>query len=64
VHSGIVIRGGSDIGPCYVEELDVDFTEQKVKEFITSMNNNKVTGFNGIVAEAWKMLVKMMELEF
>jgi len=41
-------------GPDYVEELDVDFTEQEVEEFIIGMNNNKETGFHGIVAEAWK----------
>lgn len=42
--------GGRD----YVEELDVDFTEQQVEEFIIGMNNNKETGIHGIVAEAWK----------
>lgn len=37
-----------------MEELDVDFTEEEVKE---CMNNNKATGLNGILAEVWKMLV-------
>jgi hypothetical protein len=48
------------VGPDYVGELDVDFTEQQFnKELITSMNNNnnnnnKATQFYGVVTEAWQ----------
>jgi len=42
------------VGPDYVEKLDVDFTEQEVEEFITSVINKKETQIYGIVAEAWK----------
>jgi hypothetical protein len=34
----------------------MDFTNQEVKKFIRSMKNNKATGFDGIPAEAWKVL--------
>jgi hypothetical protein len=44
------------LGPHYIEELDMDFTNQEVKKFIRSMKNNKATGFDGIPADAWKVL--------
>lgn len=41
------------VGSDYVEELDVDFTEQEAEELITSVINNKETLIYGTVAEAW-----------
>jgi hypothetical protein len=43
------------LGPHYIEELDIDFTNQ-VKKFIMSMKSYKAAGFSGIPAKAWKML--------
>jgi hypothetical protein len=42
--------------PDYTEELDTDFTDQQVRKLVNSMKDNKLAGFNGIPAEAWKML--------
>jgi hypothetical protein len=44
------------LGPHYIKELDMDFTNQVVKKFIMNMKNNKATGFDGIPAEVWKVL--------
>jgi hypothetical protein len=32
------------LGPHHIEELDMNFTNQEVKKFITSMKSNKATG--------------------
>lgn len=42
------------VGPDYVEELDVDFTEREDEELITSVINKKETQIYCIVGEAWK----------
>jgi hypothetical protein len=53
------------LSPHFIEELHTDFTNQEVKKFIMSMKNNRLTGFDGIPAEAWNVLrTKITELEF
>jgi hypothetical protein len=43
------------LGSLFIPELDSDFTEAEVKEFIWSMKKNKVTGNDEIPAEFWKI---------
>jgi hypothetical protein len=44
------------LSPHYIKESGMDFKNQEVKKFIMSMKNDKATGFDGIPAEAWKVL--------
>jgi hypothetical protein len=43
------------LGPQYVEELDSDFMKEEIRESVLKMKNNKATGFDGVLAEMWKM---------
>jgi hypothetical protein len=46
----------------YIAELDNDFTETEVKEFIVSMKNNSATGYGGIPADFWKIFCTAKDL--
>jgi hypothetical protein len=43
------------LGPLDIAELDSDFTNAEVKDFIRSIKNNKATGYDGIPVEFWKI---------
>jgi hypothetical protein len=49
------------LGMDYTDKLDDDFTINEVNKFILSMQNNKATGYDGIPAEAWMMIVTKHE---
>jgi hypothetical protein len=49
------------LGLDYTDKLDDDFTLNKFNKFILSMQNNKATGYDGIPAEAWMMIVTKHE---
>jgi hypothetical protein len=61
VDKGVLLNEGQILGPASIIELDVDFTVQEVKKLILSIKNNRVTGCDGIPAEAWKILASNAE---
>jgi len=49
------------LGLDYTAKLDDDFTLNEVNKIILSRQSNKATGYEGIPAEAWMMIVTKHE---
>lgn len=60
-YKGLLLNEIQILGPDYIDELVDNFRVQEVNNFILSMKNIKATGYDGICAEAWKMLVTNAE---
>jgi hypothetical protein len=60
--NGVIVYETQLLGPKYAEELDSDFTKEEIRESILKMKNNKATGFDGILAEMWKIFCTLIEI--